>query len=452
MRDKILLKLFALLFVSSFIGTAVVSCCPMPPEEDISPTRRPRYDVETYGDLENVDPRDQVIVLWYSHTGGREELLLAMIDEFNANNEWGIAIIGEYAGSSGTLYSEILDRVESGQLPDVVVAEQHQVATYATLDASVALDPYVESWKWGYTHKELDDFFPIALADERNPQFSGRYGWPLYLSMEVMYYNEDWLVELGYTEPPTTWEEFAEMACAASDPDVGTYGYEFSVDVSTFVDMLLNHGGLMVDEDVEAYVFGGEEGMATVTLVQDLLSGECAVLEKERFGARADFSAGEVLFTIGSASDLLHYRKGVVEGAGFNWSISRLPTTLPLSQMYVEGPSFSLLRSTPEKQLAAWLFLKWFTEPEQQARWAQAFSVLPVRSSAADLLENYVVENPRYGMALDFLDGEIVAEPGVAGYDVCHKAIQEMLAAIADRGEPTPWLADTMQDCAASLE
>jgi ABC-type glycerol-3-phosphate transport system substrate-binding protein len=451
MTDKMLFKLFTLLLVSFFVGTTVVSCCPAPPEEDVTPTRRPLYDVEVYGDLENIDPRDQVVVLWYPYTGGQEELFLALIDEFNASNEWGVAVIGEYAGSSDALYDEILNRVESGQLPDAVVAEQHQVATYATLDALVALDPYVGNWKWGYTRKELDDFFPIALADERTPQFSDRYGWPLYLSMEVLYYNEDWLVELGYTEPPETWEEFAEMACAASDSESGTHGYEFSVDVSTFVDMLLNHGGQMVDEDVEAYVFGGEEGMATVTFVQELLSGECAVLKKERFGARTDFSAGKVLFTIGSTSDLPYYRKDVAEGAGFKWSISHLPTTLPHPKIYVEGPSFSLIRSTQEKQLAAWLFFKWFTGTEQQARWAQTFSVLPVRPSAVDLLGSYVAENPWYGTALDFLDDETIAEPGVAGYDVCHESIQGMLAAIADRGEPTPWLVDAVQDCEASL-
>jgi multiple sugar transport system substrate-binding protein len=452
MTHKIPFKLFTLLLVLSLVGAAVVSCCPAPPEEDVKPTQRPLYDVEVYGDLENVDPRDQVIVLWYPYTGAQEELLLALIDEFNASNGWGIALVGEYAGSSDVLYNGILNRVESGRLPDVVIAEQHQVATYAKLGALVALDPYVGNWKWGYTQKELNDFFPIALADERIPQFSDRYGWPLYLSMEVLYYNEDWLVELGYTEPPETWEEFAEMACAASDSEAGTHGYEFSVDASTFVDMLLNHGGQMVDEDVEAYIFGGEEGMATVTFIQELLSEECAVLKKERFGARTDFSAGEVLFTIGSTSDLPHYRKGVADGAGFNWSISNLPTTLPHPKTYVGGPSFSLFRSTQEKQLAAWLFSKWFTEPEQQARWAQAFSVLPVRPSAVGLLGNYVAENPRYGMALDFLDGETVAEPGIAGYDACHESIQEMLAAIADRGEPTPWLADALQDCEASLQ
>jgi ABC-type glycerol-3-phosphate transport system substrate-binding protein len=451
MTNKLLLKLFTPLLVSSLVSVAVVSCCPVLPE-DVRPTRRPPYDVDVYGDLENVDPRDQVVVFWYPHTGEQAALLLSLIDEFNASNEWGITIVGEYGGSSNTLYDEILGRIGSGQLPDVVVAEQHQVAVYAARGALVALDPYVGSWKWGYTQGELDDFFPVALAADRVPQFDDRYGWPLYLSMEVLYYNEDRLIELGYTEPPETWEEFAQMACAASDPEAGTYGYEFSADASTFIDMLLNHGGRMIDESAQSYTFNSEQGLATITFIQDLLSRECALLVTDKSAGRAGFGAGKVLFAIDSTTNRLDYRDGVAKGAGFKWSVSPLPTTLPRSRLYVQGPSFSLFRSTPEKQLAAWLFLKWFTEPEQQARWAQTFSTLPVRLSAADLLAGYIAEHPRYGIALDYLDGEVAVGPGVAGYGVCHEAIQEMLVAIANRGEPAPWLADTAQDCQASLQ
>ena len=94
MTDKILLKLFILLFVSSLVTATVVSCRPMPPE-DVKPTRRPTYDVQVYGDLRAVDPRDQVVVFWYPYTGRQEALLLAMIDEFNGSNEWGVAIVGD---------------------------------------------------------------------------------------------------------------------------------------------------------------------------------------------------------------------------------------------------------------------------------------------------------------------------------------------------------------------
>ena len=144
--------------------------------------------------------------------------------------------------------------------------------------------------------------------------------------------------------------------------------------------------------------------------------------------------------------------RDVAEGAGFNWSITNLPTDLLQPQVSVHGPAFSLFQSTPEKQLAAWLFLKWFTAPEQQARWARTFGVLPVRASTVDFLEGYIVENPRYDIALGLLAGEVTTEPGMVGYGECREVMREMLSAIANRGEPAPWLEDTARICDNSLE
>jgi hypothetical protein len=67
-------------------------------------------------------------------------------------------------------------------------------------------------------------------------------------------------------------------------------------------------------------------------------------------------------------------------------------------------------------------------------------------------LEDYIAENPLYGIALDYLDDEVAFGPGVAGYGACHESIQEMLTAVAGRGEPVPWLADAVRDCDVSLE
>jgi multiple sugar transport system substrate-binding protein len=437
------------LLVAVLIATPLVSCKSAPTKE---PTEVPPYDLEVYGDLETIDPRSQVVVFWYSHSQGQEETLLALVDEFNTDNEWNITVIAEYAGSTDALYDKIRSRIESSTLPEIVVAERHQAAMYAKQDALVALDPYVESEEWGYTRQEQRDFSPIASIAESLPQFEDRYDWPLYKSMEALYYNEDRLTELGYTEPPKTWEEFKDMACAASDPEAETYGYEFSVDAATFADMLFNRGGQMINKRATAYTFGGDEGLEVLTSLQEILNEGCAIMETERFGDRADFGAGKVLFTISSVSNLPHYHSAVAEGAGFNWSISPLPTSLDTPRMYIHGPSFSILRATPEKQLAAWLFLKWFTEPEQQARWTRAINTLPIRASAADLLEDDFAENPLYERAFGLLKHDIVTEPGVTGYGECRDVINEMLTAVANLEDPATWLADTARKCNDSLK
>ncbi|MGD1994504.1 MAG: extracellular solute-binding protein [Anaerolineae bacterium] len=405
-----------------------------------------------YGDLESLDPSGRVVTYWYQVTGHREETLLAMIDDFNAVNEWGIVVRGEYAGQLDEIYHEIVAGIPSGRVPDLAVASPDQAAAYAAQGGLVELTPYIESEAWGFTPEALDDFFPFVEQGSYLPQLAGWYGVPIRRSMEVLYYNEDWLVELGYDHPPLTWEEFSAMACAASDPDAGTYGYELSVDPVTFVDLLVNQGGRMLNEDATAYAFDSAEGLAVLTGLQDLFNTGCATLEKERSGDQLAFSAGRVLFTIDSSLDLLEYRSAVADGAGFDWSLSLLPTSLGTPRPAIYGTSLSIFKTEPERQLAAWLFIKWFTQPEQQARWAQASSDFPVRASAADLMEEYLVEDPIYEKAFGFLAYEPVTMPAVAGYEACGREIEQMLAGAASGDDPQLWLRETVAECNASLE
>jgi ABC-type glycerol-3-phosphate transport system substrate-binding protein len=159
-----------------------------------------------------------------------------------------------------------------------------------------------------------------------------------------------------------------------------------------------------------------------------------------------------VLFTIGSTSSLPYYRSSVAEGAGFNWSIAPLPTSLEAPKMHVHGPSLVIFEATPEKQLAAWLFSRWFTAPEQQARWTRATNTLPIRESTADLLQDVFAENPQYEKAFGFLGYDATIEPGVTGYGECRQAITEMMTAAADLENPETWLAVAVEACNISLE
>jgi hypothetical protein len=85
-----------------------------------------------------------------------------------------------------------------------VVAYQNQAATYQVVDGLIDMWPLVRSEKWGYDEAELADFFAGFLQSDVNPAFGNALlGFPPNRSMEVMYYNEAWLAELGADGPPT---------------------------------------------------------------------------------------------------------------------------------------------------------------------------------------------------------------------------------------------------------
>lgn len=423
-----------LLLVFALIAAALCACTAAPAGQ---PTEAVPGSAENHGDLERIDPRGQIVVYWHQQAGEAEEVLLELIDQFNASNEWNITVIGEYAGSTNAIYDKVRGRVGSSALPGLVGAEPYQAAAYAAQGTSVALDPYVTSSRWGYTQPGLGDFFPSALAAGALPPSGAIYGWPLYESMDVLVYNEDWLAELGYDGPPETWEQFAEMACrAAAQPFSGVtgegraLGFEYSLDAARFATFVFSRGGNVVSEDGTRYVFNGLEGLEALTFLRDLLDRGCAMPATDPRGERADFGTGQVLFTISSTTGLSQYKQAVSAGAGFQWRIYPPPHTSAQPRMNVYGASLAILKTTPQQQLAAWLFLKWMSEPEQQARWASVTGYYPARRSAADLLANYFSENPLYAKAFEFLSYDYGATPPVTGYDECRSAIEEMLTAV----------------------
>jgi multiple sugar transport system substrate-binding protein len=432
----------------------------VPPTKEPAPTPVPlTYDPEIYGDMENLDPSGQTVIYWHQHTRSREELMLSLIDEFNRTNEWGITVQGESQGDYDELYQKIIAGIPANQLPSMAVAYQNQAATYAVQGTLVTLDPYVESEKWGYTQEELDDFFPIALGADYLPQFEARYGWPPYKSMDVMYYNEDWLAELGYTDPPETWDEFTEIACAAAEqPFSGAtgespgFGYVYNVSASRLATFIFSRGGNITNEDGTGYAFNSPEGLEALIFLKDLVDRGCAAEQTEPYGDQADFGAGLSLFTISSISGLAYYKSAVDEGAGFNWSVNPPPHTTAEPRMNIYGASQSIFVSTPEEQLAAWLFIKWMSEPEQQAVWASSTGYYPTRQAAADLLADYFAEHPTYEKAFGFMSMDYGIESPVAGYEECRSAISDMLTAVLSGEDAQAQLDATVEQCNEYLE
>jgi multiple sugar transport system substrate-binding protein/sn-glycerol 3-phosphate transport system substrate-binding protein len=405
------------------------------PEEEAPPSEEEKGPQDPYAE---VDPSGQTVTFWHQHTRDREEALLEIIDEFNATNEWGITMIGEYQGGYGDIFNKMLTFMNTPDVPNLVVAYQNQAATYQLGESLINMDELVNSPTWGLTKDDQQDFFTGFYYQDVFPTFgNARLGFPPNRSMEVMYYNMDWLAELGYDAPPSTPEEFKEVACkAAEQPFSGSMmetsiGYELSVDASRFASWTFAHGGDVFDYNAGQYNYNSPEAVAAMTFMQDLFDSGCATIVVERYGDQSDFGNGGLLFTVGSSSGLPYYKSAVEGGANFNWSVAPIPYVTDKPAQNIYGASVSIPKSTPEQELASWLFLKYYTSPEVQAKWAMVSNYFPVRQSVAAGLTDYFEENPAYKTAFDMLQYGTF-EPPVPGYDFARDVIEEAMAAIAD--------------------
>ncbi|MEE2658519.1 MAG: extracellular solute-binding protein [Candidatus Latescibacterota bacterium] len=392
-------------------------------------------------DLEAVDPYGQEVVFWYQHTREREEALAEMIQEFNASNEHEIRVHGEFAGRYGDIYNKMMVGLQGGELPTLVVAYQNQARVYNTADGVVDLSPYMVSAKWGLSAQERADFFDTFIAQDRHGD--KQLGFPPNRSIEILYYNQDWLKELGFDGPPASWEDFAIMCRAAKEtPFTGnddpsrSLGFVLDEDASRLATQVFSRGGSFMGADHSTYTLDTDAVQQSLTLMRDLAAEGAVELMGEPYGDQTEFVGGRSLFVLRSSSGLLFVQAAIDEGIGFSWNVAPPPhsTVKPVVNFY--GASVSMCPSTPEEQLAAWLFLKWFTEPAQQARWVRASNYFPVRKSAAAQLDDYFAENPRYQQVFKLL-GYGKAEPSAVGYEAVRRLISQAVVKALQSGEIT---------------
>ena len=312
------------------------------------------------GAYEEIDPKGVEVLWWHQHTGSRAEGLQEMVDEFNATNEWGIKVVSEYAGGYSEIYDKMIAAIAADDptlLPNLISQYPNSLAKFQLSDALVDMDALIDSAKWGLTAEDKADFFPGVLEANVNPQFGDGHfqlAFPPQNSMEVLYYNQTWLTELGFDGPPETWAEFKEMACAASDPAAGTIGYEISADASRFSSMVFSRHGTYFMEDGSSFDFESDTVKETMRFMKELYDEGCIAQMAEAYGDQADFGNYKTLFTIGSSSGLPYYASAVAEGekGEFEWSVAPLPYKdggdVPVQNVY--GAPIAIPETTDEQE------------------------------------------------------------------------------------------------------
>lgn len=406
-----------------------------------------------------VDPSGQEVVFWHVHDGPNGEALEAIVEEFNRTNEYGITVVAENQGSYGDLFQKILPLLGTEDLPNLILAYQNQAATYQLADALIDMKPLLDSEEWGFEEDAREDFFEGFVKSDVFPSFgAAQLGWPPNRSMEVMYYNQEWLAELGFDSFPATPEEFREVACAAAQNPFskstgqGSVGFEMSVGASSFASWVFAFGGDVYDEENDRYTYDSPEAVEAMTYIQDLVSDGCAAIETERYGAQGNFGIGTTFSTTGSTVGIPYYERAVESGAQFDFDVAALPHSTPDPAMNVYGPSVSIADvGGPEAQVASWLFLKHWTSPEAQAQWARVTNYFPVRESVAEQMGDYFEANPKFATAFGLLQYG-TAEPATPGYDFVRDLVADSMAGILTGADVEETLTDLNQEANEILQ
>jgi multiple sugar transport system substrate-binding protein/sn-glycerol 3-phosphate transport system substrate-binding protein len=445
----------------------------------------------------DVDPSGQTVTFWHNHTGGRARALDVIVRVFNnptadwgaenteffiapeqgdpvdlnalaialkpvaeRYNTYGITVEASNQGNYGEIFEKIRLAIGANEaLPNLTVAYQNQAATYqfdSEGEALVDMNLLVNSPTWGMSAEEQAQFFPGIWESDVFPTFNNeRYGFPVQRSMEVMYFNVDWLAELfanghiSFEGAPTTPEQFREAACAATanpfsraeaDAPEATIGYEMRIDASNFAAWVFAFGGDIFDYENNRYTLNTPQAVEALTFVQGLIADGCARIQTDprAFSAQRNFGLGTTLFTIASSSGFPFYQLAVSRDLGdgkleqrFNWSAGVVPHTTSEPVMNLYGASVSITNNTPEAELATWIFVKYLGSKEVMALWGDAANYFATRADSAELLGATFERVPAYAATFPLMQ-YAYKEPGVPGYDPVRNEITNALVTLWD--------------------
>ncbi|MCB0095439.1 MAG: extracellular solute-binding protein, partial [Caldilineaceae bacterium] len=169
--------------------------------------------------------------------------------------------------------------------------------------------------------------------------------------------------------------------------------------------------------------------------LKGMLDDGCAYFFTEGF-PNPEFANRRAVFAQGSSSGIPFYESDVQTAAEENsrepdeWGVTSIPHTTADPVQNIYGADVMITSTTPEQELAAWLFVKWFTSPEVQAKWVEISGYFPTRASTEDYLGDYVSANPQWGEALALLPYSAY-EPQLISYqavrDEATKAFNEIM-------------------------
>jgi multiple sugar transport system substrate-binding protein/sn-glycerol 3-phosphate transport system substrate-binding protein len=299
--------------------------------------------------------------------------------------------------------------IVTGELPGLVVGYQNDQAFYALAGGLADMNAYIDDANWGLG-EEKDDFYAAFLEQGVHGAFGNqRLGFPPNRSMLMMFYNQTWLEELGFDGPPTTPEEMKGMACTAAEANGdGTGGLIVDTGASALAGWAMAFGGGVQNEEGTGYAYNGEATVEAMAFLKGMNDDGCAYLFTEGY-PNPEFAARRAIFTTGSSSGIPFYVTDVntmAEEEGREpdvWGVTALPHTTPDPVQNIYGGDVMIPATTPETQLAAWYFIKWYTSPEVQAEWVKISGYFPTRAGTTEYLGDYMSENPQWATALDLL-------------------------------------------------
>ena len=340
-------------------------------------------------------------------------------------------------------HQQVLRSAVTNQLPDVYYAGFHLLAELAqTLEARgqiVDLGPLLEAEGEAFVDTNFESRM-VELGKVNGTQ----YGLAFNASSPIMYFNQE-LVEQAGGDPdamPENWEDLLDLAAQINALGDDIQGIAYDVhgwpDDWLWQAAIYQQGGQLVDREKLTVGFDEAIGLQALQYFRRLVTeGGMQLIDWDQ--SRQQFGAGQtgILFTTPAH---LNQVTGMV-GDRFTLGTARFPLDdQEQGGVPTGGNAVVILTNDPEKQEAAWEFVKYVTGPEAQTVVVEMTGYLPTnrRAMEDDYLGPFYTANPNFRTAPDQIDRALPWEGYPGGQSVRIWRAQRDVIGDVMRGAKSP--------------
>lgn len=338
--------------------------------------------------------------------GGPDALIDALCQQYHEENP-NITINPVYAGSYADTRTKVQAAIKGGNTPDMAIMFSIDLYSLLAMDAVADIDSFCttpEDKEW------LNGFYEGFMMNSKDGDTT--YGIPWQRSTIVLYYNKDAFKAAGLDpeKAPATWDELSEYAKKLTVSEGGQttqYGIEIPSDgyaywmLQTFCTQQ-NGFNLMNNTGTEVYYNDAKTAKGLSywkSLAEDgsMPSGIVAWATTP-----SDFLEGKTAMMYHTTGNLTN----VKNNATFDFGVAMLPADESNGSPTGGGNFYIFKGVVPERQQAAFEFIKWMTDDERVAQWSIDTGYVATRPSAyeTERMKTYAEEFPYCLVARDQLE------------------------------------------------
>lgn len=330
--------------------------------------------------------------------GARGEAIGQVVDAFNASQS-DVVVRHEMApGWYGGLLERLQTLAVANQLPEVAIMGLSE-SNYMRQGLNIVpAQNFIDAEDYS-----LEDYIPQMLELAHDERTGEQFALPYAISTPLIYVNKDLLRAAGLDADaqPQSWAELRDWARVANNHHADAAGIAFQLDFDTwqFQQLLESFGGRMANADRSQVLFNQEAGQRVMDMWLGMMDEDGSYLNISGGEAADNFMNGSLAIIVATTGNLTRF----ASGSDFDLGVLLLPEYDDMQRRNTRripagGSNIYVMPSTPEKEAAAWEFIKFAVSPESTKVIVEQMGYMSARESLLNpngLLAEYVAANPQ---------------------------------------------------------